>query len=646
MRFLELGITDFLSFGKREAVDLSEIGLYLICGENGVGKSTILDALSFAFYGTPVRDINLPKLVNEQIQCNLVVDLKFELNGSIYWIERYRKHEKYKDALRIYKDTHDEAGVISKTDVKDAQEQLDGLIKMNSRAFLNTIMLTQEDISGFIESTPAKKKEIIESILQLDSFTKYHKIAQDKRKIMKATVDCLSSDMKSSERIVDNIKKSMADYIESCKAQKVNDKKIVAKLNNELADLKKITVDEEFTKIKEAEELTQKKNKLQSDRQTFIDRIKLLNKELESLNNSIDEYRSLISTSNKRIEKTKRDATGVMKRKNDLQAKIDKAIANPESCPFCGGVVNAELHQKYIDDNKKTIDEIKQSITDYAHSIEAEKTSIADWDKKIDELMIKKDNLSFNITSEIEASNKIKNEYDSIIIPDTMDISELQEIADKISSVETKIKAYDDKEYVDKNYVNTTKAKLIEAMTELEKVKVDYNVNNRKLILLQFWEDSLSSKKNSIKSWCINNIVGYFNAQVKYYIDRFFEGQVSIQFDNELNEVVKFKNYDRDFKQFSGGQRRRLNIAILFALHSLVKANVSNKIDIMFLDEVLSNYLDDKGISIVLNLLEDMKDNKESVWVIDHKDNFKNFPAFKRVDVWLDNNNFSHIRIN
>lgn len=712
MKLLELTVQNFLSFGpEEEKIDFSEVGLYLICGINGSGKSTILDALTFAVYGSPVRDINLPKIINEQIGENCKVGLKFELGGAIFWIERYRKHSKYKDALRIYKGTHDDEGLISKSDIKDAQEQIDDLIKMNYKAFINTIMLTQEDIAGFIEATPAKKKEIIESILQLDSFSKYHKIAQDKRKQKKRILDGLSVEIKTNEKLIENIKKSMEDYVDSCKQQKIKDKKIVSELSSELAELREIDVEFEFEQIKIAESRKARQKQLLVEKEAVAERKKSLvkerdriatsfqekqdtidasfkkdrdnvttffQKEKDSITASIKEYSSFVNETQKRIEKTKKEITSLITRRNEIVQKIAEVEGNPEKCPLCGGEVDIELHQKYISENKQLNNEMKKSIVDLSQSLDADKENIEKWNGKTVELndrlssiesekkekiasiekeyteqlnniTVEKDKSIAGLESSIKAESTmlldLTTEYNSIEIPPTKEPSEIQEISDKIKNIELQIKSFEDKEYVDKNYIASSKAKLIEIMAELTRVNGEYAKHQKDFALLQFWEDSLSSKKNSIKSWCINNIVGYFNARIKHFIDRFFEGRISIQFDNELNEVVKFKSFNRDFKQFSGGQRRRLNIAILFALHSLVKANVSNKIDIMFLDEVLSNYLDDKGISTVLNLLEEMKDNNESVWVIDHRDNFKNFPAFKRVDVYMDKKEFSHIKV-
>ena len=158
------------------------------------------------------------------------------------------------------------------------------------------------------------------------------------------------------------------------------------------------------------------------------------------------------------------------------------------------------------------------------------------------------------------------------------------------------------------------------------------------------WEISLSSKKRSLKSWCTNNIIGYFNARIKHFIDRFFDGDVEVVLDSELTEEVTRKDYERTFGMFSGGEKKRLNLAILFALNSLVKANISTKINIMFFDELLSNTLDDKGISTVLEILEEKEENKDTVYIIEHRDHFKDYPSFKHIKIIKDKEEYSRIK--
>ena len=85
-----------------------------------------------------------------------------------------------------------------------------------------------------------------------------------------------------------------------------------------------------------------------------------------------------------------------------------------------------------------------------------------------------------------------------------------------------------------------------------------------------------------------------------------------------------FKNgHDVSLAQLSGGEEQRVNLAIAFSLFDLVKVNLGNDINMIFMDEVLDRNLDENGITALLKIIDDLKERGNSVYVISHKDNFK-----------------------
>src|SRR6056297_3237898 len=134
MVFKTIKIQNFFSFGPEEqSLDLSTSGVYLITGRNfynnkedeyssnGSGKSSTVEAISFAIFGKVTKDINLPEIVNEQTGKNCKVELTFELNGSDYIIQRFRAHEKEYDRVYFYKDSIDKENSIAKANKTDTQ---------------------------------------------------------------------------------------------------------------------------------------------------------------------------------------------------------------------------------------------------------------------------------------------------------------------------------------------------------------------------------------------------------------------------------------------------------------------------------------------------------------------------------------------
>ena len=800
MHLKRVRIRNFFSFGDQEQeVDLSRPGLFLVTGyneitnsSNGAGKSTILDSICFALYGKVTKDVNLAEIVNEKNEKDCCVELEFEAGGVNYIVKRYKAHTKFKDKLLIYKEKVDDEHLMSKGDKTDSQEELNRIIKINFKSFVNAVMLSQENLSSFIQTDSAKKKEIIENILQLETITKYHDIATKKRKIKKTSTDTLALEVQNLTNISLNTKETIDSYLKSCKKQEEDNELNILKLQGELASIEAINIDKEIEKIKEVDELARKmdniKTKIDSKNETLqssvetkksidesiseynsklevseseiisnnkskekaeaaITRIKAAEKlreeaeklqreydskktlydhkneliqslknERRSVSSSIDEYDEFISNTQTSMKKDKKELESIEDQISKLSGRIIEAEENPSLCPLCKNVINKDELDHWLKEKKEELEEKKKLLSQKKDSISANKQMIDEWNEKIVGLNKKKDEFNSSISkAEKEAKNifeefssieipelddfedisvyentineknkkiasleteikefssavkklqsqknvvnekinEIKNEisllqkeYDEIVIPDIKSEKELKELQEKKIEVITKIEELKKKKFIDEEYLKGLKEQIKDYVDQLRDRKKEYKKAKKDLVVTQWWEDGLSSKKNSMKSWCISNINGYFNARIKFYMDRFFDGEVNLQLDNDLNEKISFVSKGRSYGQFSGGEKRRLNLAILFALNDIVKTNMASKLNIMFLDEVLSNYLDDKGISTVLDILSEMKQKKHSVWVIDHRDNFKDYPDFENIKIIKNKEGFSHISLN
>lgn len=647
MKLLELKMSNFFSFGnKEEVLNLSNPGLYLVLGENGTGKSAIIDAIVFALFGKVVKDVNLPEITNEQTNSNTKVELKFEIGGSIYWIIRYRKHIKYKNEVHVFKNERTSEGLISFADIDDTQEKINQLIRVNYKTFINAITMTQENVIGFLEAESSKRKEIIESILQLDLFIKYHYIAQEKRKIFKRKYELIESDINGLKKVITGSETSMKQYTESSNKLKKENQQKITELENELKDLDHIDIEKELQLIKFAQEMSLKFEQQKSVIKHLDEQINGINEQKKNILNTQTEYKNFISASQKTIKRMNNNYTTELTNLKKMDEEIKNVEKNPDKCPTCNNIINIEELNLWIGNQKKELKTRSEKICLDKKQIEKEEIQIIEWDKKNNELSSQLELLNSQINELDNQIKQINNDCEKIEIPKTKKEKDLRDLSDKKQKIITQIDVLKNKQFIDYNYLNTQLEQHKEHKKQLREKEDELKSINKQILIYSFWENSFSSKRSSMKSWCINNIIGFFNAKIKYYIDRFFDGDVEVQLDNELTEKLSFKNSDRSFGTFSGGQKRRLNLAILFALNSLVKANATTKISIMFLDEILSNFLDDKGISTVLELLEEMKENGETVYIIDHRDNFKNYPLFQRIDVFKDKNDFSHIVVN
>jgi len=506
-------------------------------------------------------------------------------------------------------------------------------------------MMSQESVSSFIDSDPAKKKEIIENILQINIMTKYHWIAQRKRQQLGKDIELLDRETGQMENNVNSLKQSMVEYVKSCKRQKTESLEKIEKFTQQLKEIENTNIDQELEKIELAHKLAKEIEQKQILEQSIRDKIKIIKREYESVESNKIEYNSFIETNQNLINKNNDEIKKTQKNYELLSLQIEEVKANPERCPLCKNEINEHDHKIWVNEKQEELITLQESINEKEKQHQSLLSKIQEWQEKIQEVDITLKNIQSKIDQEEKQAKQLKQEIESTEIPKTKDEQELKELGNKKLELELKIQELQNKQFVDLQYLESLEGQARNVENEFKNNKKQLKEKQKKYLIMEWWEQSLSSKKKSMKSWCINNIIGYFNARIKFYMDRFFDGQIQIQMDTELNETIIRKDKNRTYGQFSAGQKRRLNLSILFALNSLVKANISTKISIMFLDEILSNYLDDKGVSTVLELLEDMKENGETAFIIEHKDSFKEYPSFKPIRVYLDNNEFSHIKV-
>lgn len=197
IRFLTITMRNFLSVGAvTQAVRLDEPGLTLILGQNldadsansrnGVGKTTILQALCYALYGQPITKVRLDNLVNAVNQKNMLVTLDFEENGRRHRIERGRKPNIFRwtvDGRDRGEGTTDE----SQGENKHTQAEIERLIGMGLTLFRHLAALSTYT-DPFLRLKAAEQREVIEELLGL---TQVSERAEALKKQVSATKEAI-----------------------------------------------------------------------------------------------------------------------------------------------------------------------------------------------------------------------------------------------------------------------------------------------------------------------------------------------------------------------------------------------------------------------------------------------------------------------
>ena len=155
----------------------------------------------------------------------------------------------------------------------------------------------------------------------------------------------------------------------------------------------------------------------------------------------------------------------------------------------------------------------------------------------------------------------------------------------------------------------------------LEKVTNDLSGLNETRLSLEsrhdimgFWDKAFSEK--GLVKFVIRTIKDYLNTQCNFYLGYLTNGNISVEFDEELKEKIEVGGSLRHYISLSGGEKRKLNLAVMLGLQSLLTMSNGHKSNLLFFDEVAEN-LDENGVIGLYNLLCELKKDK-TIFIITH----------------------------
>ena len=171
IQFHNIRWKNFLSTGNNwTSIDLEINVNTLILGENGSGKSTVLDALTFSLFGKPFRKINKPQLVNSVNDGECLVEIKFTIGKNEYFVRRGIKPTVFDIELngtQLDKTAH----------AKDFQEVLENqILKINYKSFTQVVILGSSTFVPFMQLPAAHRREVIEDLLDIQIFSSMNSI--------------------------------------------------------------------------------------------------------------------------------------------------------------------------------------------------------------------------------------------------------------------------------------------------------------------------------------------------------------------------------------------------------------------------------------------------------------------------------------
>jgi len=209
----------------------------LVVGENGSGKSTMLDALCFGLFGKAFRNVNKPQLINSINGKDCVVEIELDCNNKSYKIIRGIKP----NVFEIYQN-----GDLLNQDaaVRDYQEYLEKFIlKMNYKSFTQIVILGSASFVPFMQLSASDRRNIIEDLLDIQIFSTMNSLVKDKLSTNKdATgtkkydIDLTKQKYDLEKKHIDELKQNNDDKVKEYESEVLNSNQTIQALHAEIAN--------------------------------------------------------------------------------------------------------------------------------------------------------------------------------------------------------------------------------------------------------------------------------------------------------------------------------------------------------------------------------------------------------------------------
>lgn len=654
-------LRNFLSIGQvTQAVNFDRQELTLILGENldlggdgarnGTGKTSLIQALSYALFGVPINSIRKDNLVNRTNGKNMMVTLEFSVNSIDYKIERGRKP----NILRFYVNSDLQKGNDdAQGENKETQVAIEKVIHMSADMFRHIVALNTYS-EPFLALKNNEQRDIIEQLLGI---TLLSEKAESIKQQLKNTKDDIQQE-EFNVKAIEEANKRVKEQIESTKRRqklwKMKHDEDLERLAIDYQRLITINIDSELQAHKDLSVWNEKKKQQDAynalisrstawqqkhDSDISVARVSYslkneydIETELatwvklnEWLRESItqDTLASTIATQTKSIEKEKK-----------LISKLEKEVGSLEdhTCYACGQDFHDESHAKVLTDKQEMLTNARVQVAELAdllvanallvkelglqptplykteaeairHSSDLSNLKKVFEDKKLEANPFADQLAEYNV---IELGRQPETHYDT----ESQAIEHRSKVANTIKDIERK------SEDVDPYYEQIAEMEN-QALQEINFDKI--NRLTRTMEHQKFLLDILTSKDSFVRKKIIDQNLSYLNSRLTHYLDKIGLPHQVI-FKNDLQVEITELGRELDFDNLSRGERNRLILGLSFAFRD-VWENLYSPINTLFIDELIDSGLDTMGVENAIAILKDMsRRRKKSIWLVSHRE--------------------------
>lgn len=569
--FKQIRIQNFLSVGKDPLILNYNSGISLITGENrdkggrnGVGKSTVVESLYWALFGNTIREIKRDKIIHNQSKGNCEVKLKFEVSSAGKLDQYILTRSAEPNGVSLLCNNVD----ITRSSMPKTDELIKEIIGATEEVFQNAVIMSANNTMPFMAQKKVDKRKFVEGVLHLGIFgemlLQIRSDYNDSKKINDLRCSSFSEKQKNLELYNQQFQKT-----EDLKSSKINqlNQKILENKNN-------------ISNISKSDNVEEQK------------------KELESL---ITKKESKIKKLEKLSEDCQNESLSLWKNKHELESEIKNVI-------------------KEIDKLKNTNTSCPTCKRDYDVDISHLNCLRGELEDKLKDFQIKLKDIDKNIKGQTSGCNKIKDAIETL----EKELKKHQKDKQSLALISQQI-----------NQLNERNAELEEEILELKNSKNEFEVLiencSKEISLLEDEILDLQKKLNilesakyvvseeGVKTFIIKKMLNLLNSRLNFYLQA-LETPCKCEFNESFEETIfNERGVECSYFNFSGGERKRIDLAILFMFQDILRMQTGTSFSLSMYDELFDSALDEKGVDKILNILKErVKSFEENIYIISH----------------------------
>lgn len=570
VNFTKITIQNFLSVGEEPVIVDFKRGLHVITGrnidkpdrKNAVGKSTVADALYFAIFGETLREIKKELIINNITGGKTQVELEFNVDSprgnNKFHVIRTLSPTK----IQVYKDGVDK----TRDSIANTTKYICDVLSASPAVFQNCVIMTVNNAVPFMAKNKTEKRRFIEDIFGMEVFSKMISILRAEYNDIKKEFDVQNTKL-------DEVTTSLTSY-NSQKARSLNKKQ----------EKRTLYLERQLNNSQEIDDLTEKVSKMSDSVE--------INKFKQQIANLDDKLLTCEDSLTLLIEESTTQKA-ILSHKKEHYTNIG---TSESKCPVC--LRSIEEHDKETIDLEKNI--LKNEIVQIAADVKTLLTKIQeskDHKEKIKNLIQHTTSSLNNANLQLLTKKNLLDNIDKLVMWQTeleIDIVSLNndvgEFDELITSTEARF-----------NEITNTVANISKQLSKLDIVKFIVS-------------------EEGVKSYIVNKLLELLNNKLYFYLKKLDSNSTCVFNEYFEEEIVNDKNKICSYFNFSGAERKSIDLACLFAFSDIRRLQGGVSYNIAIYDELFDSSFDDKGIEIITEILRERVESlKECTIVISHR---------------------------